>query len=57
MHFAKHMVTKRTHHMADNNYPTPPFSPQQTGELPGQEHSMDPRPVFAGEHYKAAGKL
>lgn len=43
--------------MSDQQYPTPPFSKQDTGELPGEEQSMDPRPEFTAEHYKSAGKL
>ncbi len=43
--------------MSDQQYPTPPFSKQDTGELPGEEQSMDPRPEFTAEDYKSAGKL
>ena len=43
--------------MSDSTRPTPPFSKQSTGSLPGSEAAMDPRPQYKGENYKAAGKL
>ncbi len=43
--------------MSEHQYPTPPFSKQDTGDLPGQEHSMDPEPQFTASQYKSADKL
>lgn len=38
-------------------YPHPPFPPQNTGEPPGLEKKMVPRPQFEAPEYKAANKL
>jgi NAD(P)-dependent dehydrogenase (short-subunit alcohol dehydrogenase family) len=38
-------------------YPRPPFPPQETGEPPGLEKGMSPRPQYRGPEYRAAGKL
>jgi len=37
--------------------PRPPFPAQDTGEPPGLEKNMDPRPQYRGADYRAAGKL
>ena len=39
------------------DYPKPPFPPQDTGEPPGLEKNMSPRPRYIGADYQAAGKL
>jgi NAD(P)-dependent dehydrogenase (short-subunit alcohol dehydrogenase family) len=39
------------------NYPSPPFPPQETGEPPGLEKGMSPRPHYVAPAYRAAGKL
>ena len=38
-------------------YPAPPFPPQDTGDPPGLEEGMDPRPQYKAPVYRAAGKL
>lgn len=38
-------------------YPKPPFPPQETGEPPGLEKHMAPRPQYNAPDYRAAGKL
>jgi NAD(P)-dependent dehydrogenase (short-subunit alcohol dehydrogenase family) len=43
--------------MATTDYPKPPFPPQQTGDPPGREHAMNPRPQYKAPEYLAAGKL
>jgi NAD(P)-dependent dehydrogenase (short-subunit alcohol dehydrogenase family) len=43
--------------MATSEHPQPPFPPQQTGNPPGNEHGMDPRPQYRAPEYLAAGKL
>lgn len=43
--------------MATVDYPKPPFPPQDTGAPPGNEHAMDPRPLYKAPEYLAAGKL
>src|SRR5690606_38997999 len=40
-----------------NDYPQPPFPPQQTGPPPGLEENMKPRPQYLAPEYRAAGKL
>src|SRR5882724_9730604 len=37
--------------------PRPPFPPQDTGEPPGLEEYMSPRPQYQAPEYKPAGKL
>jgi len=37
--------------------PEPPFPPQRTGEPPGIEARMDPKPQYEGSAYRPAGKL
>ncbi|REK10958.1 MAG: SDR family NAD(P)-dependent oxidoreductase [Planctomycetota bacterium] len=38
-------------------YPRPPFPEQDTGDPPGLERDMSPRPLYEAEAYRAAGKL
>ena len=42
---------------APRKRPRPPFPAQDTGEPPGLEKDMDPRPQYRGADYRAAGKL
>jgi NAD(P)-dependent dehydrogenase (short-subunit alcohol dehydrogenase family) len=37
--------------------PEPPFPAQRTGEPPGVEARMDPKPQYEGKAYRPAGKL
>lgn len=37
--------------------PKPPFPPQDTGQPPGTEKSMSPRPQYAASEYRAAAML
>lgn len=40
-----------------NDRPQPPFPAQHTGEPPGIEAGMDPKPQYQGSAYRPAGKL
>lgn len=46
-----------THNQSpEAHYPKPPLPPQHQ-ERPGLESQLDPKPLYRGDHYRAAGKL